>query len=71
LALLLGVVGVAVVPRILSRLDDRGARPAAGAASSTAVDLYHLHFRNTRHERMLLASIAFFLAFAVIRTITH
>ena len=70
-ALLLGVVGLATGPRILSRLDERGTRPAAGAASPRAVDLYNAHFRNPRHERMFLASIAFFLAFAVIRAITH
>jgi hypothetical protein len=70
-ALLLAVIGFATAPRILSRLDDRGPRPAARAASHTAVDLYRVHFRNARHERMFLASIAFFLAVAVTRTITH
>ena len=68
---LLGVIGLATVPRALSRLEDRSARRTAAAASHPAADLYAIHFRNPRHERMFLASIAFFLAFAVIRTITH
>ena len=70
-ALLLGLVGFATVPRILSPLEDRGRGPAASATASTAGELYAAHFQSARHERMFLASIAFFLAFAVIRTITH
>jgi hypothetical protein len=69
LALLLGLVGFVIVPRILSPLEDRG--PTASAAARTAGDLYAGHFQNSRHERMFLASIAFCLTFAVIRTITH
>jgi hypothetical protein len=71
IALLLGVTGFATAPRILLRLDDRGPRPGVSASPRTAADLYAGHFRNARHERMFLASIAFFLAFAVTRTITH
>jgi hypothetical protein len=70
-ALLLGLIGFATVPRLLSTLDDRGPRPAASAAPQTAAEIYASHFRHARHERMVLASIAFFVAFAVIRTITH
>ena len=70
-ALLLGLIGFATVPRILSTLDDRGPRPTAGAAPHAVADLYAAHFRDARHERLFLASIAFFLAFAVIRAITH
>lgn len=70
-ALLLGLIGFATVPRLLSTLDDRGPRPAASAAPRTAAELYASHFGHARHERMVLASIAFFVAFAVIRTITH
>jgi hypothetical protein len=70
-ALLLGAIGFATVPRLMARLDDHGARPAASVAPRTVADLYAHHFRNARHERMLLASIAFFVAFAVVRTITH
>ena len=70
-ALLLGLVGFATIPRILSPLEESGRGPAASAAPSTTGDLYAAHFRSVRHERMFLASIAFFVAFAVTRTITH
>jgi hypothetical protein len=66
-ALLLGVIGFAVFPRLLARLDHH---PAGGEAKS-AGGLYAHHFKNARHERMFLASLAFFVAFAVIRTVTH
>jgi hypothetical protein len=66
IALLLGLIGFATVPRILS---PRSPAPAASAA--TAGDLYAAHFQNTRHERMFLASVAFVVTFVVIRTITH
>jgi hypothetical protein len=71
LAFLLGVVGFATAPRLLSTVDDRGARSTADATPRSAVELYTTHFHDGRRERMFLASIAFFLAFAVIRTITH
>ena len=70
-ALLLGLVGFATVPRILSPLDEADRAPRATEAPKATGDLYAAHFRSTRHERMFLASIAFFLAFAVTRTITH
>ena len=70
-ALLLGVIGFATVPRILSRLDHHPHRTAAAVEAHTAAELYARHFGNARHERMFLASIAFFVAFAVIRAITH
>jgi hypothetical protein len=70
-ALLIGLIGFVVVARILSPLEDSGRGPAARAAPSTTGDLYAAHFRIARHERMFLASIAFFLTFAVVRTITH
>jgi hypothetical protein len=67
-ALLLGLIGFAIVPRMLSPADRDAVR---AARSSTAADLYAAHFRQQRHERMFLASVAFFVAFAVIRFITH
>ena len=66
IALLLGLVGVATVPRMLS---PRSPGPTAGA--STTRELYAAHFQSARHERMFLASVAFVVGFAVIRTITH
>jgi hypothetical protein len=69
--LLLGVVGIAAVPRLLARLDGQRPASADGPQGRTVADLYSHHFRNARHERMFLASIAFFVAFAVIRVITH
>lgn len=33
--------------------------------------LYRLHFRDARRERLFLASLAFFLAFALVRIIVH
>jgi hypothetical protein len=70
-ALLLGVVGVAAVPRLLARLDGQRSASADGPQGRTVADLYSHHFRNARHERMFLASIAFFVAFAMVRAITH
>jgi len=69
LALLLGVIGFVAVPRMLSRLPDRA--PEFAARARTVGDLYAAHFQDTRHERMFLASVAFFVAFGVIRFITH
>lgn len=34
-------------------------------------DLYRLHFRDERRERLFLASLAFLVTFAIIRGITH
>ena len=67
--LLLGLVAFVTVPRILSPLEHRAA--AVSATAQTAGDLYASHFRDVRHERMFLASVGFFVAFAVVRVITH
>jgi len=69
--LLLGVIGFTTAPRLLSRLDHHPPRAAAAVEAHSAAELYTRHFRNARHERMFLASIAFFVAFAVVRAITH
>ena len=69
-ALLLGAIGFVAVPRLLSRVEDREER-APGAPPHTIAALYAHHFRDPRHERMFLASVAFFVAFAVVRAITH
>lgn len=69
LALFLGLVAFVIVPRILSPRDGR-AHPAI-AAARTAGELYASHFQGMRHERMFLASVAFFVTFAVVRVITH
>jgi hypothetical protein len=37
----------------------------------THAELYHFHFRGGRRERMFLASLSFFVAFFVVRAITH
>lgn len=34
-------------------------------------ELYHLHFREERRERLFLASVAFLLTFGIVRAITH
>jgi hypothetical protein len=68
-ALLLGLVAFVTVPRILLPLEHRAA--AARATAHTAGELYAAHFRDVRHERMFLASLGFFVAFAVVRVITH
>jgi hypothetical protein len=70
LALLVCVVGFTTVPRVLLRVEDGPRVPVAPEVSSVA-DLYAVHFRHARHERMFIASIGFFVAFAAVRTITH
>jgi hypothetical protein len=70
-ALLLGAIGFVTVPRVLLKPDDRGPRPPVSAPPHTIAGLYARHFRDARHERMFLASMAFFVAFAVVRAITH
>jgi len=68
-ALFLGLIAFVTVPRILSP-RERHAHPAI-AAERTAGELYARHFQDMRHERMFLASLAFFAAFVVVRVITH
>lgn len=68
-ALLLGLVGFVTVPRILA--PPKGHPPAVTGVVRTAGDLYGRHFSDARHERMFLASLAFFVAFVVVRIITH
>jgi hypothetical protein len=70
LALLVAVIGFTTVPRLLLRVEDGPRVPVAPEVASAA-DLYAVHFRHARHERMFIASIGFFVAFALVRTITH
>jgi hypothetical protein len=70
LALLVAVVGFATVPRVLLRLEERPRVPVAPEPSSAA-ELYAVHFRHSRHERMFIASVGFFVSFALVRAITH
>jgi hypothetical protein len=70
LALLVAAVGFATVPRVLLRVEDGPRVPVAPEVASAA-DLYAVYFRHARHERMFIASIGFFVAFALVRTITH
>src|SRR5262252_3482565 len=69
LVLLLGFVAFVTVPRLLLPREGR-AHPAI-AAARTAGELYARHFQGARHERMFLASVAFFVTFVVVRVITH
>jgi hypothetical protein len=41
------------------------------ATLSTLKRIYQFHFRNERRERLFLASLAFLVTFAIIRTVTH
>ena len=68
-ALALGAVAFAVVPHLLLKPSRPDTAPVVAPAS--AADLYAAHFRHGRHERMFLASVAFFVTFAVVRAITH
>jgi hypothetical protein len=67
--LLLVVIAVPLGTRLLVGGDGRGRLSEAAPRSVAA--LYHHHFRDLRHERMFLASVAFFLTFAAVRAITH
>jgi len=40
-------------------------------APSAALDLYRRHFPEARHERLFLASVAFFTTFLVVRSIAY
>jgi hypothetical protein len=71
LVLLLGAIGFAFAPRMLLSLDGRGPRVAPGPRPHRIADVYAHHFGDARRERMFLASVAFFVAFAVVRAITH
>jgi hypothetical protein len=69
--ILLGTLAVVVVPHLLGGIGERSERPLANVAHRSIADLYALHFHGARHERMFLASLAFFATFGVTRAITH
>ena len=69
--LLLGVMAGATVPRIFVVTDPPAVSHAESATPRTVAHLYAHHFRHSRHERMFLASLAFFLTFGMTRIITH
>jgi hypothetical protein len=58
----------------IGQRDDRPA-PAGGAAHAarhrSLRTIYREHFNGGRRERMFLASVGFFLAFVLVRVITH
>jgi hypothetical protein len=68
--LLLGVVGFTTLPRLFTALDAPASPTTARPAPRTVTHLYRHHFRESRHERMFLASLAFFLTFGITRAIT-
>jgi hypothetical protein len=70
-ALFLLVVAFTIGSRMLAGAAHPDAEVVASAAPQTAAEVYSHHFRSPRHERMFLASIAFFVTFAVTRAITH
>jgi hypothetical protein len=70
LALLVAVIGLATVPRAFLFVEDTAPVPITPEVTSAA-DLYAAHFRHARHERMFIASVGFFVAFAMVRMITH
>lgn len=70
-ALFVGVVAFTIGSRMLAGADHRKAEVGASAAPRTTTEVYDRHFSSPRHERMFLASVAFFVTFAVTRAITH
>lgn len=71
MALFLAVVAFTTASRLLFSAEDPHAEGIASAAPQTATDLYRYHFHAARHERMFLASVAFFVTFALTRAITY
>jgi hypothetical protein len=58
-----GLIGLAIVLALSLAVGIRNIhRPR---------ELYHLHFATPRRERQFLASLAFFLSFAIVRILTH
>jgi|SRR5271166_6160530 len=69
--LLLAVVAFTVGTRLLVPAAGRASTASEQAKPRSTSDLYQEHFRDVRHERMFLASIAFFVTFGATRAITH
>jgi hypothetical protein len=69
--LLLAVVAFTVGTRLLVPATERAATASEQARPRSTSDLYQEHFRDARHERMFLASLAFFVTFGATRAITH
>jgi hypothetical protein len=46
-------------------------QPEAHHRHHTPAELYRMHFHGARRERMFLASLSFFVAFFIVRAITH
>ena len=58
-----GLIGLGTVAALSIAVAIRNAR--------RPIELYHLHFATARRERQFIASVSFFLAFAIIRILTH
>jgi hypothetical protein len=64
----LAVIAFTIGTRLLVSGDHPStASPRAGGVG----EIYRFHFHDPRHERMFLASLAFFVTFAATRAITH
>ncbi len=70
-ALFVGVVAFTIGSRILAGGAHPDAEVITSAAPQTTAEVYSRHFSSQRHARMFLASLAFFVTFAVTRAITH
>jgi hypothetical protein len=70
-ALFLGVIAFTTGSRLLAGAESRHVEVTASAAPQTTAAVYSRHFSSPRHERMFLASLAFFVTFAATRAITH
>jgi hypothetical protein len=70
-ALFVGVVAFTIGSRVLATAGHGDAEVVTSAAPQTTAQVYGRHFHSPRHERMFLASVAFFVTFALTRAITH
>jgi len=68
--LLRGLLGTAA-EEALTLPSSENTAPDAGSEPRRVGALYRHHFRDPRRERLFLASVGFFVAFAVTRIIVH
>ena len=70
MGILRGLLGTAAEEALTLPSSEQPA-PDEGSEPRRVGALYHHHFRDPRRERHCLASVGFFVAFAVTRIVVH